>query len=63
MQLKNIVKKSRFKQFLCRHRKRGWYLENTLFQSLNGERHYNICEDCGKVLDERFLEYEGNGFK
>ena len=61
--MNDIVKKNKFKQFFCRHINNGWYLENTLFQSLKGERHYNICNDCGKVLKERFFEYEGNGFK
>lgn len=55
--------KKKLMQFFCRHKKTNWYKKESMFQSLSGERHYLICEKCGKEVDDRFFEYEGMGFK
>jgi hypothetical protein len=51
------------KQLFCFHNNAAWYQEVTKFQNLRGERHHKICESCGKHIDTRFYEYEGNGYK
>lgn len=61
--MNGITKKSRLGQLLCKHKNKGWYTKNSMFQSLSGERQYQVCTDCGKVVSERFLEYEGSGYK
>ena len=60
----DITIKNKIAQFFCEHRNAGWYRDDSAtFQIVSGERHFKICRDCGKVLDERFQDYEGNGFK
>lgn len=58
-----IEQKSKLAQFFCGHKNTGWYRKDFPFENLRGERHYKVCEKCGKVLGERFMEYEGMGFK
>ena len=55
--------RNKIKQLFCRHKKSSWYTKDTMFQSLKGEHQYRICDECGKELDQIFLEYEGMGFK
>ena len=59
----NIVEKGKVAQFFCRHKESDWFKERSLFQNLSGETHHKVCLNCGKVIGERFLRYEGNGFK
>lgn len=56
-----MIKKLR--QFFCRHKNTGWYGKKSMFMMIGGETHYKICNDCGKELGTRFLEYEGSGYK
>lgn len=58
-----ITVKNKLLQILCRHKNKDWFKEKGLLKTISGEKHYYVCKDCGKVLDERFLEYEGMGFK
>lgn len=57
--------KGKLGQLLCRHRHKGWYEkeEQETYRCISGERIYLICEDCGKIIDSFFQEYEGKGFK
>ena len=45
-----------FKQLFCRHENCSWYTKESAFHSLNGERRYYICDDCGKELFDVFME-------
>lgn len=49
--------KSKLAQLFCRH-KADWYRKEDTFRMLNGERHYLICEKCGKIMDTRFIPYD-----
>ena len=55
--------KTKLKQLLCRHREKTWMEKQTMFFSLSGDTHYLICKKCGKELDQRTFEHEGNGYK
>lgn len=47
----------KIKQFLCSHKKQAWSKkEKGEVQNIRGERHFLICEDCGKVMDDCFIE-------
>lgn len=59
----DINKKGKIGQFFCKHKDTGWYTKKEMFLSLRGEQRYHICRDCGKVIGEQFMEYEGMGFK
>lgn len=56
--------KTRIRQCFCEHEAR-WMRKNDMFFNLRGETHYLVCKKCGKILDERFMEYDydGKGFK
>jgi hypothetical protein len=54
---------NKLRQFFCRHKNADWYKKESLFVAISGETLYYVCNDCGKELDKRFLEYEGNGFR
>lgn len=56
--------KTRIKQRFCSHEAQ-WMRKNDMFFNLRGETHYLVCKKCGKILDERFMEYDydGKGFK
>jgi RNA polymerase-binding transcription factor DksA len=58
-----IPRKSKLKQFFCRHKNTGWYQKDSNLLIISGETHYHVCHDCGKEIDRRFLAYEGRGFK
>ncbi len=49
--------KGKLGQLLCRHKHTNWYQPQTKFFHLQGETHHLVCEDCGKVLDKRFVRY------
>lgn len=54
-------------QALCKHKdtelmKRVSTGEYT-FQCISGERVYEVCKHCGKVVNTYFLEFEGAGYK
>lgn len=55
---KPLDKKNWLGKLLCRHKNKGWFTKTSKFHALNGERQYQICEDCGKELDERFIPYD-----
>ena len=56
--------KNKILQFFCPHINQGQYKDNSsVFCNIRGERHYIVCEDCGKILSSYFAEYEGTGFK
>ena len=59
------VPKGKLGQLLCRHKHKGWYekKEQETYRGISGERIYLICEDCGKIIDSFFQEYEDMGFK
>lgn len=46
------------KQLFCRHKNVAWCRKNELFYCISGERHYLVCQKCGKVIDETFKKYE-----
>lgn len=50
--------KTKIKQFFCKHKNVGFYRMETKFHSLNGEEVYTICEDCRKILESEFMEWE-----
>lgn len=54
----NTNHKSKIKQFFCKHKNTIWYEMKGPFFSLNGERHYKFCNDCGKKVDERFIRHD-----
>ena len=59
-----IKEKSRVGQFFCKHKNTRWFVENKKgFQIISGEKRLHICKDCGKVIGECFMEYEGMGYK
>ncbi|MDO5716118.1 MAG: hypothetical protein Q4P25_06025 [Tissierellia bacterium] len=55
------------KQSLCRHKRteftRKVTTDGLTLHCINGERIYEVCEDCGKIIGSYFLEYEGMGYK
>ena len=53
-----ITKKGKIGQFFCRHKNTRWYEKNGPFFALNGDRHYKICNDCGKQVDEKFIRHD-----
>lgn len=57
--------KGKIAQFFCKHEHKNWYKAQSEigYFNLRGETRYLVCEDCGKVIDKMFLEYEGMGFK
>lgn len=59
-----ITVKNKLFQFFCKHKNKGWYRDDsTYFQIIHGERHYEVCRNCSKVLDEKFIDYDDNHFK
>lgn len=56
--------KNKISQFFCKHINQGLYVDNSSqFHNIRGERHYIACEDCGKIINSYFAEYEEMGFK
>lgn len=57
--------KNKISQLLCKHKNKGWYNRpsDSGYSNIRGEVRYFICEDCGKIIDRVFFEYEGMGFK
>lgn len=55
--------KSKLGQLICRHKHKGWYVKEETYHCISGERIFLICEDCGKIIDSFFQEYEGMGYK
>lgn len=53
-----ITRKGRLAQFFCRHKNTEWYQKQEPFFSLNGDRHYKFCNDCGKKIDEMFIRHD-----
>jgi hypothetical protein len=54
--LKAILKK--IKQKFCRHKSCDWYLKREKFSCLSGDRHYYICNDCGKIIKSIFVRHD-----
>ena len=50
--------KTKIKQFFCKHKNVGFFRLETKFHHLHGEVVYTICEDCGKILKDEFMEWE-----
>lgn len=55
--------KGKLGQLLCRHKHKGWYEKKETYHGISGERFFLICEDCGKIIDSFFQEYDDIGFK
>jgi hypothetical protein len=54
----DITVKNWFAKLLCNHENKDWFAKKSMFHALNGERQYQVCKDCGKELDERFIKYD-----
>lgn len=61
--MNNIMVKGKLGQFFCRHKNKEWFVRNSPFSSLRGERRLHICTDCGKEVGSYLAEYEGIGYK
>jgi len=59
-----IKRKNWFQQLLCKHDYQ-WFQKpsNSQFRIISGEADIRVCTKCGKQNGERFLRYEGMGFK
>jgi hypothetical protein len=53
----------KLKQLFCRHKNKLWMKKKSTFQCLSGDEIFIVCRDCGKILDEKFIEHEGMGWK
>lgn len=58
-----IKLKIKLKQLFCRYKNKGWMKKKSTFQCLSGDEIFLVCRDCGKILDEKFIEHEGMGWK
>lgn len=58
-----IKLKIKLKQLFCRHKNKLWMKKKSTFQCLSGDEIFIVCRDCGKILDEKFIEHEGMGWK
>ena len=58
-----IKLKIKLKQLFCRHKNKVWMKKKSTFQCLSGDEIFLVCRDCGKILDEKFIEHEGMGWK
>ncbi|WP_324279294.1 hypothetical protein [Fusobacterium polymorphum] len=58
-----IKLKIKLKQLFCRHKNKLWMKKKSTFQCLSGDEIFLVCRDCGKILDEKFIEHEGMGWK
>lgn len=49
----------KIRQLFCWHNHTNWCRkvskDGVILFNLSGETHYLVCEDCGKVLKERFV--------
>lgn len=51
-------------QLFCKHDYQ-WYKKpsDSRFVAISGEKHIRVCHKCGKQDGERFMRYEGSGYK
>lgn len=45
------------KQLFCKHNF-SWCRKVEPFYCISGERHYLVCDKCGKIKDTRFIKYD-----
>ena len=53
----------KLKQLFCKHEYDICRDVSSPFCSLRGERLYQVCRKCSKVMKYIYVEYEGNGYK
>lgn len=54
--------KGKIAQLFCKHENSDWYRKESKFQMLHGERKYQICNNCGKVIDKIFKSNEDENY-
>ena len=47
-----------WKQYFCKHRKVTPHKKVQEFENLSGTRVFYICDNCGKVVREKFMSNE-----
>lgn len=57
--IREAPKKRRIKALFCKHqnRMRGEHCSNIGLVRISGRDEYEVCEDCGKILDEKHFDY------
>jgi len=59
-----ITRKNWLQRLLCKHNYQ-WFQKPSYsqFVVISGESNIRVCTKCGKQNGERFLQYEGMGYK